>query len=66
MATKQIVRRKEIRKDYVVSLRLTEKDFQDYEQKAIDEHIRLAEFLRKAIEKGVKKRTKELLSHKKG
>jgi len=66
MAIKQIVRRKEIRKDYVVSLRLTEKDFQDYEQKAIDEHIRLAEFLRKAIEKGVKKRTKELVSHKKG
>jgi len=66
MAIKQIVRRKEIRKDYVVSLRLTEKDFQDYEQRAIDEHIRLAEFLRKAIEKGVKKRTKELVSHKKG
>ncbi len=66
MATKQIIRRKEVRKDYVVSLRLTEKDFYEYEQRAIDEHIRLADFLRKAIEKGVKKRIKELVSHKKG
>lgn len=66
MATKQIIRRKEIRKEYIVSLRLTEKDYYDYEQRAIDEQIRLADFLRNAIEKGVKKRTKELVSHKKG
>ena len=66
MATKQIIRRKEVRKDYVVSLRLTEKDFYEYEQRAIDEPIRLADFLRKASEKGVKKRIKELVSHKKG
>ena len=46
MATKQIIRRKEVRKDYVVSLRLTEKDFYEYEQRAIDEHIRLADFLK--------------------
>jgi hypothetical protein len=66
MATKQIIRRKEIRKEYIVSLRLTEKDYYEYEQRAINEQIRLAEFLRQAIEKGVKKRIKELVSHKKG
>jgi hypothetical protein len=66
MATKQIIRRKEIRKEYIVSLRRTEKDYYDYEQRAIDEQIRLADFLRQAIEKGVKKRIKELVSHKKG
>jgi hypothetical protein len=66
MATKQIIHRKEIRKEYIVSLRLTEKDYYDYEQRAIDEQIKLADFLRNAIEKGVKKRIKELVSHKKG
>jgi hypothetical protein len=65
MATKQIIRRKEIRKEYIVSLRLTENDYYNYEQMAIDEQIRLADFLRQAIEKGVKKRIKQLVTYKK-
>jgi predicted DNA binding CopG/RHH family protein len=56
---KKIIRRKEIRKDYVVSLRFTEADIKEYEQKAIEQQISLAEFLRKTIHKGIAKPKKQ-------
>jgi len=56
---KKIIRRKEIRKDYVVSLRFTEADIKEYEQKAIEQQISLAEFLRKTIHKGIGKPKKQ-------
>lgn len=61
MATKQIIRRKEVRKEKIYTLRLTESDFIKYENFCIDEQIRLADLIRESIEKGIKERTKSIV-----
>ena len=53
---KEIIRRKEVRKERIVTLRFTNEDYAYYENRAIEEHIRLAELLRQAIRKGIAKR----------
>jgi hypothetical protein len=58
MAVKQIIRRKEVRKDKIYTLRLTESDFIKYETFCVKEHIRLADLVREGIEKGIKERLK--------
>jgi hypothetical protein len=59
MATKQkVIRRKEVRKERLVTIRFTDEDYAYYENRAIEEHIRLAELLREAIRKGIAKRKK--------
>jgi hypothetical protein len=65
MATKQIVRRKEIRKDKIYTLRLTESDFVKYEEFCVNEQIRLADLVRDAIEKGINERIKTMNKKKK-
>lgn len=64
MATK-IIRRKEVRKDKIYTLRLTESDFIKYEEFCINEQIRLADLFRDAIEKGIKERIKTIQRKKK-
>lgn len=64
MATK-IIRRKEVRKDKIYTLRLTESDFMKYEEFCINEQIRLADLFRDAIEKGIKERIKTIQRKKK-
>lgn len=58
MATKQVIRRKEVRKEKIYTLRLTESDFIKYENFCINEQIRLADLVRESIERGIKQRTK--------
>lgn len=65
MATKQIIRRKEVRKDKIYTLRLTESDFIKYEEFCVNEQIRLADLVRDAIEKGIKERIKTIQRKKK-
>jgi hypothetical protein len=65
MATKQIIRRKEVRKDKIYTLRLTESDFVKYEEFCVNEQIRLADLVRDAIEKGIKERIKTIQRKKK-
>jgi hypothetical protein len=55
MIKKKIVRRKEIRKEKIVTLRLTESDFQEYERIAIEQQIKLAEFIRQVMTKATKR-----------
>lgn len=64
MATK-VIRRKEVRKDKIYTLRLTESDFIKYEEFCINEQIRLADLFRDAIEKGIKERIKTIQRKKK-
>lgn len=42
-------------KDKVMTIRFTESDLRDYENRAIKEQISIAEFIRTAIKKGIKK-----------
>lgn len=42
-------------KDKVMTIRFTESDLRDYENRAIKEHISIAEFIRTAIKKGIAK-----------
>lgn len=65
MATKQIIRRKEVRKEKIYTLRLTESDFIKYEEFCVNEQIRLADLVRDAIEKGINERIKTLQRKKK-
>lgn len=65
MATKQVIRRKEVRKDKIYTLRLTESDFIKYEEFCVNEQIRLADLVRDAIEKGIKERIKTIQRKKK-
>jgi hypothetical protein len=65
MATKQIVRRKEVRKDRIYTLRFTEADWVKYEEFCIDEHIKLADLFRKALEREIKQRLKTIQRKKK-
>ena len=65
MATKQIIRRKEVRKDKIYTLRLTESDFVKYEEFCVNEQIRMADLVRDAIEKGIKERIKTIQRKKK-
>lgn len=58
MATKQVIRRKDVRKDKIYTLRLTESDFIKYENFCINEQIRLADLVRESIERGIKQRIK--------
>lgn len=57
MIKKKVIRRKdkEIRKEKVVSLRLTESDFDKYEQIAVEMHIKVAELIRRVMTKEAKR-----------
>ena len=57
MIKKKVIRRKdkEIRKEKVISLRLTESDFDKYEKIAVEMHIKVAELIRRVMTKEAKR-----------
>lgn len=57
MIKKKVIRRKdkEIRKEKVISLRLTESDFYEYERIAVEQHIKVAELIRQVMTKATKR-----------
>lgn len=50
------IKRKEITKDYVISIRFNDDDIKEYERKAIEMQISLAELIRQTLKKSISKK----------